>query len=267
MRQALIWGGIASLFLTAGLLLATPSHNPVGATVSGGGIPFILGELPVWVQDVLLVLIIYAFFSCGTSIQGAGSRLAFSFARDGALPASGWASQVHRRFKTPVNALIAGAAITLLFVLLEFLSPSHNLHILWFIYPAHVNVLVSLVSFGVSGIYLAFLLTVIASMVARARGWVPEGAFRLGRWGWAVSIIAGVYLALMFVNVVIPTGLSSGRAYFNTDWITLLVIVVIALVGAAYFVVGRPDRALRRHLHDELEPTAAERVESPGVGA
>jgi hypothetical protein len=71
----------------------------------------------------------------------------------------------------------------------------------------------------------------------------------------------------MFVNVVIPTGLSSGRAYFNTDWITLLVIVVIALVGAAYFVVGRPDRALRRHLHDELEPTAAERVESPGVGA
>ena len=27
-------------------------------------------------------------------------------------------------------------------------------------------------------------------MIARARGWVPEGSFRLGQWGWIVSIIA-----------------------------------------------------------------------------
>ena len=32
----------------------------------------------------------------------------------------------------------------------------------------------------------------------------------------------------------------------------------IALVGAIYFVIGRPDRKLRRHLHDELEDSAAE---------
>jgi hypothetical protein len=35
-------------------------------------------------QDVLLLLIIFAFFSCGTCVQGAGSRLAFCYARDGA---------------------------------------------------------------------------------------------------------------------------------------------------------------------------------------
>ena len=34
-------------------------------------------------------------------------------------------------------------------------------------------VLVSLVSFGVSGIYLSFLLTVIGAGIARMRGWVP----------------------------------------------------------------------------------------------
>ena len=51
-------------------------------------------------------------------------------------------------------------------------------------YPANVNGLVALVSFSVSGIYLAFFLTVIAAIVARARGWFPEGSFRLGRWGW-----------------------------------------------------------------------------------
>ncbi|MGH2862140.1 MAG: APC family permease [Solirubrobacteraceae bacterium] len=262
MRLALIWGGIASLILTGGLLLAMPAHNAVGATVAGGGVPFILAQLPQWLQDVLLILIMYAFFSCGTSIQGAGSRLAFSYARDGALPGSRWISHVSARHRVPVNALLGGAFVTVLFILLVFVSPKHNVSILWFTYPANTSALVSLVSFGVSGIYLSFLMTVIASIVARARGWVPEGAFRLGRWGWTVCIIAAAYLCLMFINVVIPSGLSSGRAYFNIDWITLLVMIVIALVGGAYFVVGRPDRALRRRLSEELEASTAERVES-----
>jgi len=260
MRLALIWGGIASIFLTAGLLLSMPAHDPVNATVKGGGVPFLLGQLSSGMQDFLLVLIIFAFFSCGTSVQGAGSRLAFSFSRDGALPASSWISKIHTRFRTPVHALLSGAVITLLFVLLEYYSPNHNVH-LWFItYPANTNALVSLVSFGVSGIYLSFLLTVIGAMIARARGWVPEGSFRLGKWGWTVSIIAAVYLGLMFLNVVVPTGLSSPRAYFNIDWITLLVMAIITVVGAIYFLAARPDKKLAQHVHDELEPTGAERV-------
>ena len=164
---------------------------------------------------MLLVLIIFAFFSCGTAVQGAGSRLAFSYARDGALPGSKWISAVSERFKTPANALFGGALITVVFIGLEFASPTHDVKI-WFItYPANTNVLVSLVSFGVSGIYLSFLLTVIGSMIARARGWVPAGQFTLGRWAWPVSVVAAVYLGLMLVNVVLPTGLSSARAYFN----------------------------------------------------
>jgi amino acid transporter len=259
MRQALLWGGIGSFVLTMGLLLAMPEHNAVKATIDGGGVPFILGQLSSGLQDFLLCIIIFAFFSCGTSIQGAGSRLAFSYARDGALPASRWVSHVHPRFRTPVNALIAGAVVTALFVLLVFLSPGHNIHI-WFItYPANTNVLVSLVSFGVSGIYLAFLLTVIGAIIARARGWVPEGSFTLGRWGWPVTIVAAGYLALMFVNVVFPSGLSSPRAYFNIDWITLAVMFVIAVVGAVYFLIGRPDRGVASHVHDNLEATGAER--------
>jgi len=262
MRLALIWGGIASIFLTAGLLLSMPAHDPVNATVKGGGIPFLLGQLSSGMQDFLLVLIIFAFFSCGTSVQGAGSRLAFSFSRDGALPASSWISTIHKRFRTPVNALLVGAVITLLFVLLEYYSPNHNVH-LWFItYPANTNALVSLVSFGVSGIYLSFLLTVIGAIIARARGWVPEGEFRLGKWAWTVLIIAALYLGLMLVNVVIPTGLTSPRAYFNIDWITLLVMAIIALIGAIYFLAARPDKKLAGHLHDELEPTGAERAET-----
>jgi amino acid transporter len=257
MRHALIWGGVASFILTGALLLAMPAKNGVSATVSGGGVPFILGELPSWLQDVLLLLIIYAFFSCGTSVQGAGSRLAFSYARDGALPASKWISAVNARFKTPINALLGGAVVTVLFVLLEFASPTHDVKI-WFItYPANTNVLVSLVSFGVSGIYLSFLLTVIGAMIARARGWIPEGKFRLGRWAWPVMIVGGAYLLLMLINVILPTGLSSPRAYFNLDWITLLVMVVVAVVGVIFFLIAHSGRELSEHLRDDLETPAA----------
>ena len=264
MRLAVIWGGVGSMVLTAALLLAIPGDGAKGVTDAfSGGVPFILGQLPSGVQDFLLLMIIFAFFSCGTSIQGAGSRLMFSYSRDEALPASSVISRVHPRFGTPVNALVAGAVVSALFVLLVFVSPATNKHFLFITYPGGINALLALVSFGVSGIYLSFLLTVIASFVARSRGWVPEGRFTLGRWGTTVTVIAMAYLALMFINVVLPTGLSSPRGVFNYDWITLLVIFVIAVIGAAYFFSARPDRGVRHHLHDELEPTGAEREHPP----
>ena len=166
---------------------------------------------------------------------------------------------MNARFRTPVNALIAGAVISALFAVLVFATPDHDIKVGFITYPANINALVSLVSFSVSGIYLAFLLTVIAAIVARSRGWVAEGSFQLGKWGWPVCIVAAVYLALIFVNVVAPTGLSSARGYFNLDWITLLVIAIIFVVGAVYLLIARPDRKVQRHVHDELEPTGAER--------
>jgi hypothetical protein len=74
-----------------------------------------------------------------------------------------------------------------------------------------------------------------------------------------VCIAAAAYLALMLLNVVVPTGLASPRAYFNLDWITLVVMAIVAIVGVAVFLLGRPERAVRTHLHDEAEPTGAER--------
>jgi amino acid transporter len=153
--------------------------------------------------------------------------------------------------------------ITVLFVLLVYINPGHDKHI-WFVtYPAHVNALVALVSFGVSGIYLSFFLTVIAAIVARARGWRPEGSFTLGRWAWPVLIVAAVYLGAMLLNVVYPSGLASPRGYFNIDWITLVVIVVIAVVGAAYLFIARPDRNVERHLAGAEPPPDAPPVVAP----
>ena len=187
-------------------------------------------------------MVIVAFFSCGTAVQGAGARVAFALARDGALPLSHKIRAISRRFHTPANAILVGTIVPFLFLLLVLINPSRPVRILWFEYPAHVNALYALVSFATSGIYLAFFLTVLGALVARARGWKPNGIFRLGKWGVPVTLGGAVYLLLMLLNIVWPSSLSSGRAIFNYGWITLLVMALIVGAGAIYEAVARPTR-------------------------
>ncbi|HXW51650.1 MAG TPA: amino acid permease [Candidatus Acidoferrales bacterium] len=248
MRNALLYGGIASFVLVLGLLLATPAAG-IGAVVSGG-INTILSALPSWLQDFFLVMVIVAFFSCGTAVQGAGSRVAFALARDGALPASGAIKKISERHQTPVNAIVVATVIPFLFLLLVLINPPKPVHILWFDYPANVNALYALVSFATSGIYLAFFLTVFGALVARARGWHPSGVFTLGGWGATVTIGGALYLLLMLLDIVWPSSLQSGRALFNYGWVTLLVMGVIVAIGAVYEAIARPDRNVAQHRID-----------------
>ncbi|HZV80108.1 MAG TPA: amino acid permease [Candidatus Binatus sp.] len=245
MRTALLYGGIASFVLVLGLLLATPSSGIGG--VATGGINTILATLPPWLQDFFLVMVIVAFFSCGTAVQGAGARVAYALARDGGLPFRDWIRRISPSHRTPVNAIIIGTVIPFLFLLLVLVNPSKNVHILWFDYPANVNALYALVSFATSGIYLAFFLTVFGALFARLRGWKPNGVFTLGGWGVPATVGAALYLLLMLVNIVWPSSLSSGRALFNYGWVTLLVMIIIVAGGAIYEAIARPDRAVAQH--------------------
>jgi amino acid transporter len=260
MRSALVFGGISSFVLVLALLLAMPSGSKGYALAASfnGGVPFILGfNLTPWIQDVVLLAIIYAFFSCGSSVQGAGARLAFSYARDGAIPGAKTVSHVSPRFHTPANALLIGAIVPVAATLLVNINPAHNHKFLFITYPAGVNALVALVSFAVSGIYLAFLMTVIGAIIARRRGWQPAGSFTMGRWGWPVTIAGAVYLGLMLLNVVVPSGLTSGRALFNIDWITLAVMAVIAVVGAIVYFIAQPTKNIAQHLAEPVTVPAS----------
>jgi amino acid transporter len=163
------------------------------------------------------------------------------------VPGARLVSRVSRRFHTPVYALLVGFLVPAIATLLVNINPSEPKKFLFITYPAKVNALLALVSFGVSGIYLSFLMTVIGAAIARWRGWRPAGAFTLGRWGWPVTIVAAGYLAVMLADVVLPTGLDSGRALFNIDWITLAVMAAIAVVGAVVFAIARPTRVIAEH--------------------
>lgn len=241
MRNAILYGGVASFVLVLGLLLAVP-HTGI-ATIVTGGIPVILASLPSWLQDFFLVMVIIAFFSCGTAVMGAGSRVTFALARDNAIPGAGVLKKVTARGKTPRNAIVVATVVPFLFLLLVLINPSKPVHVLWFYYPANVNALFALVSFATSGIYLSFFLTVLGSFIAKRRGWRPSGPFTLGKWGTPVTVVSGLYLLAMLTDIVWPSSLSSGRAVlFNYGWITLLVMFIIVAVGAIYEGLIRPDK-------------------------
>ncbi len=242
MRSALLYGGLASFVLVAGLIMATPSDTKGYGNAVMGGAPAILAQLPQWSQDFFLIMVIVAFFSCGTAVQGAGARLAFSYARDRQIPGSSLIRKVSHRFHTPMYAILVGAAVPILATLLVNVNPTNDVHILWFTYPKGINALFALVSFGVSGIYLSFFLTVLGSMIAKRRGWQPAGEFKMGKWSSLITWGALIYLGVMLVNVLWPSGLTSGRALVNYDWITFVVMLAIVILGGLYFVISRPDK-------------------------
>jgi hypothetical protein len=109
-------------------------------------------------------------------------------------------------------------------------------------------------------IYLSYFLGNIVIMRARVGGWPREGSggtirtapFRLGRWGLLVNILALLYGGAMLVNFAWPrvasnpkpdqTGglLSLGLGFLNRIPILWTVVIVIALVGAIYYlIIGR----------------------------
>jgi amino acid transporter len=266
--RAMIWtmvvGCITSFVLVAGFNLALPKHGGFAKTVSGG-LPYLFATNlhHQWLVQAVFVVVVLAFFSCGTAVQAAGARVLFSYSRDRQLPGSGALSRVVPKLRTPVLAILVCAIVPALFALLARVNPSKPFHIGFITYPANVNALFILVSFATSGIYLSFMMTVVGALIARLRGWRPRG-FTLGRWAYPVYFIALAYQVAVLLDIVYPSGLGSPRgALFNYDWLTLAVMFVIAVIGLAVFLVYRPVGRVERAVEVPGRGAAAARPPAP----
>src|SRR5438132_954461 len=121
-------------------------------------------------------------------------------------------------------------------------------------------VLLAVVATGM--IYLSFLLGNIAILLARLRGWPTQGApFKLGGWGLIVNLLGLAWGGSMLVNflwprpasnpsvniVLAPGGASLG-GFGDSVPIFELVVVLIVVIGAVYYVVaqrGKTDQVVR----------------------
>jgi len=92
------------------------------------------------------------------------------------------------------------------------------------------------ISFASCGIYIAFQAVVLAALVARLKGWVPSGQYRLGKWGLPVNLLALTYGVAAAINLAWPRG---DAAWYDKYTVILGCAAVIG-AGLIYMLLGRP---------------------------
>ncbi len=193
--SALIVSGIGGGLMILTALMAAPSLDD--GRLASEGLPYVLtAVLGTFWGKVLLVDVAVAIFVCTLAIQTAGSRLVFSMARDGKLPASALLSSVHPTRGTPMWPSIAIGALAVGVLAINI---------------GNAALFTTLTSVCIVMVYLAYLLVTVPQLLSRLRGdWnlvggtMPAGLFSLGRWGLPVNILAVLYGAAMVINLSWP---------------------------------------------------------------
>jgi amino acid transporter len=230
--RAMIWtlgvGGAVSIYLVFALLLAVPNF---GAVISGADptpIDTLLAALfGATGSKIALAAILFAFVSCTIAIQGAAVRLVYSFARDGMIPGAATLSRVNPRFHMPPGAVLVATIVPAVITLL----PSATV--------------AKIITFAVIGIYIGFQTVVLASIIARTRGWHPSGAFNMGKWGMTVNVLALIYGVTAIIVLSIKTPAASND--FLDKWLVPVSAGIVALIGLAWLLIARPKENIQAH--------------------
>ena len=183
--------------MIVGALMAAPSLTDGRLATEGCRTCSAQSSSSPW-GTLLLIDVAIAVFVCTLAIQTAASRLMFSMARDGRLPASKTLSKVNARTGTPIapSVLIGIACILVLAV---------NV--------GNSAIFTTLSSVCIVLIYLAYLMVTVPLLRRRLQGW-PHGdvqydsegrkLFSLGVFGVPVNIAAVLYGAAMVINLSWP---------------------------------------------------------------
>jgi urea carboxylase system permease len=233
-RLALSVSALGGGLMIVGALMAAPSLTD--GRLATEGLPYVLGAIlsSPW-GTLLLIDVAIAVFVCTLAIQTAASRLMFSMARDGRLPASKTLSKVNARTGTPIapSVLIGIACILVLAV---------NV--------GNSAIFTTLSSVCIVLIYLAYLMVTVPLLRRRLQGW-PHGdvqydsegrkLFSLGVFGVPVNIAAVLYGAAMVINLSWPRA-----EIFNPSgdmpilqWAAPITVIAVVLVGALCYPRGK----------------------------
>jgi hypothetical protein len=78
---------------------------------------------------------------------------------------------------------------------------------------------------------------VLGAMVARMRGWIPAGQFRLGAFAWPVNIVALIYGVGAIVDMAWPR--TPAQPWYLNYSMSVTWLAIIG-IGALYMIVARP---------------------------
>ena len=168
----------------------------------------------------LLFICMVAQWFCGMASVTANSRMAYAFARDGALPGSRLWKQVNPRTGTPTNSIWLCVTLSTLLVL-----PS-----LW-----NTTAYLAATSVAVIGLYIAYVGPVL--LRRRLGAEFQPGPWSLGRWSPLVGWVAIVWVGFICVLFILPTASPITASTFN--YTIIAVAVVLAFASIWWFASAR----------------------------
>lgn len=214
MILTMVAGGGSALLIALGMILAVPDMS---AAVSGqvnpaeAALNSALGPLGTKAMLLCLLLIV---FSATASVIASTSRLLFSLGRDKLIFGSALMASIDERRGLPIAAVAVATIVPVGIVLSGILAP---------------NAAAAIISFATAGIYSAFAMVVLGALVARLNGWVPSGHFKLGVWGWPVTIVGLVFEFGAVINIIWPRPSSPDASFYATYLIPIVLCAVCAL--------------------------------------
>jgi amino acid permease (GABA permease) len=186
----------------------------------------------------LLFICVVAQFFCGMASVTANSRMAYAFARDGALPGSRIWKQVNPRTGTPTNSIWLCVTCSIILVL-----PS-----LW-----NTTAYLAATSIAVIGLYIAYVGPVL---LRRLLGdGFERGPWHLGRWSAPIGWVAIGWVAVICVLFVLPTAAPITAATFNYTIVAVVVVLGFAALwwfaSARHWFTGPKQNVLEKAAHGE----------------
>ena len=228
-----IWIALVSVgaIVILNAIAVTLAHPDPGSVVAGEDVDpvttAVVTSFGSWSDKPFAAIVLTAFVACGMAAQALTARAMYSIARDGVLPGSRLLRTVDSR-KAPIGAIAVTTVLGCAGLLLGLNSAAVG----------------TLIAFGTAAIYVSFLLTSVAALIARVRGtWVPRGLVQTGRLGLPINAIAVAWLAFETVNIAWPRrSLAPLDAPTYQVWAAPIFLGAVAVVGLGYLIAVRPHR-------------------------
>lgn len=212
--SAVMVSAVAGYLLLAALTLAIPDAQAIGKdehpalTILGHAFGPRLGR-------AAMAAAIVAMWFCGLSSLTSASRTLWAFARDGGVPWSAHFSKVHRRFLTPVAALLGIGVLSSSLVLIGTALSTRAFQLA--------------TQVATAGLYVSYGLPILLSVIARRRGtFTLRGEFSLGRWSTFIGWAATIWTVFVLVVCVLPPNLPA-LVVLGT-WICVLLVAWFAYI-------------------------------------
>ena len=222
MLHAVFWSALFGWIMICAFVLAMPDTpdaktkvvmDGVAAGAAQGGNVFywLMGgsAMPAVLKNLLYIGIVLANYICALSGLTSLSRMIFAFARDGGFATpSPWLRHVSTSFRTPVNAIWAGAVLTVLSTL-------------------YSSAFATLAAGCAIFLYLSYAMPIAAGLFAEGNSWTKYGPFQLGFWSKPFAVLTVLFaLVLFFVGIQPP---NNALITYSIGLLALLIVVWFAL--------------------------------------